>query len=82
MRLSWERADPRDAWKHTGEPPPEASDIPTTARLSYRTPQSTIGAFLFVAGLGDADYLVRWLDQHPLDASVLYKLWEDKNARP
>jgi hypothetical protein len=81
MRLCWELADPRDVWKHTGEPPPQASDIPTTAKPSYSAPQSTIDAFLFVAGLGDADYLARWLDQHPLDAPVLHRLWEDKNAR-
>jgi hypothetical protein len=44
----WELADPRDAWRHTGEPaPPGAirnSDIsppPPAAPAHYRTPQAT-----------------------------------------
>jgi hypothetical protein len=82
----WELADPRDRWKHTGEaPPPEIvrnSDIsakPPKAP-SYRTPQATIDAFFYVAALGDADGLVRWLAQHPLDAPYLRKIWR-ANAR-
>jgi hypothetical protein len=48
----WELADPRDAWRHTGEAPPPASvrnsDIsgrPASAAKPYRTPQATIDAF-------------------------------------
>ena len=62
----------------------EAMDVEIAARrdlpVPYRPAQSTIDAFWYVVALDDADHLVRWLDQHPLDAQVLYKLWEDKNA--
>jgi hypothetical protein len=47
----------------------------------YRTPQSTIDAFWYVARLEDVEYLAKWLDRHPLDAPALYKLWEGRNAR-
>jgi hypothetical protein len=83
----WELADPRDAWRHTGEPAPAASvrnsDIsakPASATRPYRTPQATIKAFWYVAGLDDAGYLKRWLAQHPLDVETLQKLWEAKHA--
>jgi hypothetical protein len=83
----WEMQDPRDAWRHTGEiPPPVAfrnADFPGTPapiRQHYRTPQATIDAFFYVAGLNDAEYLKRWLKQHPRDAETLCKLWEGKNA--
>jgi len=49
-------------------------------RRHYSTPQSTVDAFLYVVRLGDADYLSRWLAQHPLDAPHLLKIWERKNA--
>ncbi len=81
MRLGWELADPRDAWKHTGETPPEAFDISAAAKRPYRTPQSTTDAFFYVVRLGNPEYLTRWVAQHPLDATALYKLWEGKNAR-
>jgi hypothetical protein len=80
----WELADPRDAWRHTGEPAPPASvrnsDIagkPQTP-LPYCTPKSTIDAFFYVAALGDADRLLRWLKQHAQDAPYLRKI---ANAR-
>jgi hypothetical protein len=76
-----ELADPRDRWKHIGEPPPKPMDTPAAPRRPYTTPQSVVDAFWFVISLNDSDYLKRWLAQHPLDASVLYKLWEGKNAR-
>jgi hypothetical protein len=83
----WESADPRDAWRHTGEPPPPASvrnsDIsakPASATRHYRTPRATIEAFWYVASLDDADYLKRWLAQHPRDVETLQKLWEAKHA--
>src|SRR5207253_99235 len=66
----WELADPRDRWRHTGErPPPESvrnSDIAAkpNAPRSYRTPQATVDAFMFVARLDDQDYLARWLAAH------------------
>jgi hypothetical protein len=76
----WELDDPRDRWKHTGELPPQAVEMPRAAAQPYRTPQSTIDAFWFVAGLGDVDHLARWLAQHPRDVVVLQKLWEAKHA--
>jgi hypothetical protein len=78
----WELADPRDRWKHTGEPPPPEIGIPvSTTRPSYRTPQSTIDAFWYVVRLEDADHLKRWLAQHPRDVVTLQKLWDGKHAR-
>lgn len=77
----WEMRDPRDRWRHTGEvPPPETvrnSDIGTktaTARLPYRTPQSTIDEFLYVVGLKDPPRLAAWLRAHPRDSAMLLKL--------
>jgi hypothetical protein len=81
-----ELADPRDRWRHTGDVPPPAhvrnGDISARPEKPrpYRTPQATIEAFQYVAGLNDADYLKRWLEQHPRDASALCKLWERKHA--
>ena len=77
----WERADPRDAWRHPGEQPPRAIGPAPTATQPYRTPQSTVDAFWYVVRLDDPQHLTRWLAQHPLDAPALCKLWEDKNAR-
>jgi hypothetical protein len=77
----WELDDPRDRWKHTGEPPPAPAIPAGPAKQPYRTPQSTIDAFFVVAGLGDADYLGRWFAQHPLDAPFLCNLWDRKNAQ-
>ena len=78
----WERADPRDCWRHTGEQPPRAIESAPTAAQPYRTPQSTIDAFWYVASLDDPDYLKRWLAEHPRDVAALQKLWEAKHARP
>jgi hypothetical protein len=81
----WELADPRDAWRHTGEPPPPAvvrnSDIgakPKRAARPYRTPQSTIDDFWHAVRIGDSEYLAKWLAQHPLDAPHLHKIWGQK----
>jgi hypothetical protein len=78
----WERDDPRDNWKHTGEAPPKnCTDEEQFSRTRpYRTPQSTIDAFWYVASLDDPDYLTRWLAQHPRDVVALQKLWEAKHA--
>jgi hypothetical protein len=77
----WELADPRDAWRHTGEKPPPAhvrnSDIsPRPARKpgpSYRTPVATVDEFKFVARQGNAVALAAWLADHPLDAPALLR---------
>jgi hypothetical protein len=75
----WEMDDPRDRWRHTGEPRPEAAaGVPS--KPPYRTAQSTIDAFWYAAGLNDADCLSHWLAQHPLDVTALRKLWEAKHA--
>jgi hypothetical protein len=67
--------DPRDRWRHTGEPRPQAEETPIAPRQPYRTPQSTIDAFWYVAGLDDADRLTAWLEQHPLDVPFLKTIW-------
>jgi hypothetical protein len=67
----WERDDPRDNWKHTGEHPPRRQ--PPAPSPAYRTPQATVDAFKFVARQGDADTLAKWLADHPLDAPALLK---------
>ena len=77
----WELADPRDAWRHTGETPPPAafrnSDIsgaPAAKPKPYKTPQSTIDAFLWVARKDDIAQLREWLSDHPKDAPYLLTL--------
>jgi hypothetical protein len=77
----WERADPRDCWRYIGEQPPRAVERAPAAAQPYRTPQSTIDAFWYVAGLNDPDHLKRSLAEHPRDVMALQKLWEAKHAR-
>ena len=81
----WELADPRDAWRHTGERRPPASirnsDIggqPATLATPYRTPQSTIDAFWYVVRLADPQRFAAWLDDHPKDEFFLLNLLESK----
>jgi hypothetical protein len=81
----WELADPRDAWRHTGEPPPPASvrnsDIdakPASTAKPYRTPAATQQAFWYVVRLADPGRLAVWLDDHPKDESFLLNLLECK----
>jgi hypothetical protein len=69
--------DPRGAWRHTGEPPPPEPEAPRRPP-AYRTAASTIAAFWYVVSLGDADYLARWLANHPADAAELFKIWKGK----
>jgi hypothetical protein len=79
--LQWELDDPRDSWRHTGEAPPKTSTAPKAGPRSYSTPESVVQAFWYVASLNDADYLKRWLSQHPRDVTAPQKLWEAKHAR-
>jgi hypothetical protein len=78
----WELDDPRGRWKHTGEAPPPAevrSGPLQPAMFSgppYRTPQSTVDAFLYVARLDDSEYLARWLADHKRDGMFLLKTWK------
>ena len=44
----------------------------------YRTAQSTIDAFLYVARTKSAEYLTAWLERHPLDVPHLRKIWKEK----
>ena len=80
----WELADPRDAWRHTGEPPAPASvrnsDITAASTRPdyYRTPQSTADAFFYVVSLDDPARLAGWLADHPRDERYLQKIWEQK----
>jgi hypothetical protein len=74
-----EMNDPRDRWKHTGEPRPSAAEKPANT-VEYRTPRATADAFWYVVRLDDAEHLRAWLAQHPLDAPYLLKIWERKNA--
>jgi hypothetical protein len=81
----WELADPRDRWRHTGEPPPTAavrnSDIlarPADRPRPYRTPQATIDAFFYVLKTKDAAGIASWLAAHPQDERQLYKIWKQK----
>jgi len=60
-------------------PRPDKSAKPTAA--PYRTPQSVIDAFLYVARNHDSEYLARWLADHPRDIANLNKVWEAKNGR-
>jgi hypothetical protein len=78
MIAQWERADPRDRWRHTGEPPPATSDIPNARPEPYRPAQSTIDAFWFVINLRDPERFKAWLADHPQDAPTLLKLLEPK----
>jgi hypothetical protein len=83
MVEQWERADPRDAWMHTGEAPPPDSirngPAPEPAQQSNRPAQSTIDAFLHLARY-DRGRLAAWLANHPQDVrGELFKLWEFKS---
>jgi len=71
----WELADPRDRWRHTGEPKPVIRpDSPR--RQPYAPAQSTVEAFWHVQRFESPDYLARWLADHPADAPALYKIWK------
>jgi hypothetical protein len=76
----WELADPRDRWKHTGEPPPKASAPPRSSPRTHSTPDSVIDAFFYVARQGDRHRLARWLADHPADKAELFKLWKAKRC--
>jgi hypothetical protein len=83
----WELDDPRDRWRHTGEPPPEIvrnSDVsgkPVNTRRPYSTPDSVVDAFFFVARQCDRRRLARWIADHPpADKAELFKLWKAKRC--
>jgi hypothetical protein len=74
----WELADPRDRWRHTGEPKPATSDIPKSNPRPYSTPDSVKDAFWYVVSLNDLKRLKTWLANHPADAPTLLELLESK----
>jgi hypothetical protein len=78
----WERADPRDCWKHTGEAAPPDSirngPAPEPARQSNRPAQSTVDAFWYVVSLCDPERFKAWLADHPRDTTFLLQLLETK----
>jgi hypothetical protein len=74
----WERADPRDCWRHSGEEPPRAVKPAPAAAQPYRTPQATIDAFWYVISLRDPARFNAWLDDHSKDATFLLKLLDAK----
>jgi hypothetical protein len=78
MVRDWEMNDPRDRWRHTGEPRPATQPAPIPRREPYAPPQATVDAFLYVAALDDVDRLQAWLDDHPEDAPILLKLLKAK----
>ena len=51
----WELADSRDRWRHTDEQPARAIEPVSAAAQPYRTPESVVQAFWYVASLDDAD---------------------------
>jgi hypothetical protein len=71
-----ELADPRDAWRQTGAPPPEEfrnSDLSGKLANPSRhcIPQSTVDAFKYVVGRGDPSRLSIWLQDHSNVAAAL-----------
>jgi hypothetical protein len=75
-----EMGDPRDRWRHTGEPEPGPVASPKKA-APYRTADSTIDAFWHVVGLNDPDQLDEWLNDHPRDKKFLSELLRNKSCR-
>jgi hypothetical protein len=75
-----ETDDPRDRWRHTGEPQPApVVSPPKTAR--YRTSAQTIEAFWHVVGLNNPARLDEWLNDHPRDKKFLSELLRSKSCR-
>jgi len=72
----WELADPRDRWRHTGEPPPPEQEIQVPR--PYWTAQSTVDAFFGWIVRQDDATQARWLADHPMDAPYLLELWRQK----
>jgi hypothetical protein len=75
---SWELADPRDRWRHTGEAPPKISATPRRPE-PYRPAESTVQAFWFVA-TREPEKLKAWLARHPDDAPALRQIWKAKRC--
>lgn len=85
LLVQWELADPRDAWRHTGEAPPSVEfrngpiEGPSPARpKSYETPASTEQAFWIVVRQNDPARLKQWLADRPEDTPHLRTLLEKK----
>lgn len=74
----WEMADPRDAWRHTGDAPPPIERPIAKPVAKYSTPDATQQAFWYVVRLADPERLAAWLDNHRQDEAFLLKLLERK----
>jgi hypothetical protein len=81
-----ERADPRDCWRHTGEPPPpiELRNGPIETALPrapepYRPASSTVSAFRYLIAAGDVARIREWLADRPKDAPHLLALLEGQD---
>jgi hypothetical protein len=82
----WELADPRDAWRHTGDLAPPVSaqnaDIcakPANAPRPYRPTQSTVDAFRHLTTAGDVGRIREWLADRPQDAPHLLAFLEGQD---
>jgi hypothetical protein len=78
-----ERADSRDRWRHTAEPPPPDSvrngpsiQAPPREPAPYRPARSTGDEFAYLVATGDVGRLTAWLADHPKDAPLLLALLE------
>jgi hypothetical protein len=83
----WELADPRDAWRHTGDvaPPTAVRNSDISARKPTappRTPQATIDAFWYLVRLNDPARLKQWLADRPEHAPHLRRLLEKTCCSP
>jgi hypothetical protein len=78
LRVSWEMADARDRWQHTGEQRPQKASTSKRRPKPYCPADSTADAFWVVVGLNDPDALKAWMCDHPRDAPTLLKLLENK----
>jgi len=77
----WERADPRDRWRHTGAPPPppevrNGPVEPPRDASPHRPSASTVDAVRDFVAAGDTDRLKAWLAARPNRAPFLIGMLE------
>src|SRR5437868_2689475 len=90
VRLArWEMADPRDRWRHTGEPPPPdhvrngpitPTPPPMCEEHPYRPDAATVDVFRHLVMAGDIERLTAWLAGRPKDAPLLLALIESPSS--
>jgi hypothetical protein len=74
----WEMDDPRDRWRHTGEPRPDPI-VSLRRPEPYHPWQSTVDAFRLLTAAGDLGRLREWLADRPKDAPYLLSLLEGQD---